>query len=206
MDYEDLARRLQAGEEQAFLDFANRFGRELRWLFNHKGLHAFEAEDLAVTAVTDIALKVDRYQQMEQGGFRAWVLTVATRMAMDWHRARQAAFADELPEDLTDPRATTFADEIILDQDGADDDDEQPAHPIGERDQALHDGLGQLSADDRMIVEFRDLGSPLPYEEIGARLGISPGAARVRHHRALKRLEAILRNDPRLSIPATTGK
>jgi RNA polymerase sigma-70 factor (ECF subfamily) len=47
--------------------------------------------------------------------------------------------------------------------------------------------LGKLVADDRAIIEWR-VSQDLSYPEIAARLGITPNAAKVRCHRALKRL------------------
>lgn len=52
-------------------------------------------------------------------------------------------------------------------------------------------GLASLSAAERDVVELRVIDE-LDYEEIGARLKITPAAARTRVHRGLSRLGQLM--------------
>ena len=70
-DLENLARQMQEDDEGAFKKFASTFGPQLRGWFFHHGLNRSDAEDLAVSCITDFALKIDRYRPMEKGGLRA---------------------------------------------------------------------------------------------------------------------------------------
>ena len=60
-----------------------------------------------------------------------------------------------------------------------------------ERQAGVREALGRLEEDDRRLLEmtYRD---ELSSEEIGRRLGATPGAVRVRRYRALRRLAALL--------------
>jgi RNA polymerase sigma factor (sigma-70 family) len=183
MDYEELARRLQSREEQAFLDFVEAFGRLGRAFFLSAGLPPFEAEDLARSCMTDIPLKVRKYQQTDDGSFKAWVFALMRNAAMDWKRRRQRNPLDPLPDDLPDAAILEITPRVM-------------------RVAAVHEALARLSAEDRQVVELRDLAGAYTYKEIGVLVNISETAARVRHHRALKRLAAMLREDPRIDVPA----
>ena len=52
--------------------------------------------------------------------------------------------------------------------------------------------LGSLSETDRQIIHLRYFQGCQSFEDIGRRLNLSEGAARVRHHRALQSLEPLL--------------
>ncbi len=68
----------------------------------------------------------------------------------------------------------------------------EPVRDLVERQQEWHtcrDALARLSRRDREIIELRYL-EDLEYEQIVARLGITPGAARKALHAALGRLRA----------------
>ncbi len=76
---------------------------------------------------------------------------------------------------------------------GAGDGGEGPLSALlsAERRASVIKALERLESDDRQLLEmtFRD---DLDSEDIGRRLGVTPGAVRVRRHRALKRLASAL--------------
>jgi RNA polymerase sigma factor (sigma-70 family) len=95
---------------------------------------------------------------------RSWLLTIAHRKAIDYHRAngRRPIPVGEVPEAAT--------------KDG-----------IPEPDQRLWAAVGALPPKQRAAVALR-YGSDLPHSEIAAALGCSPEAARRSLHEGLKRL------------------
>ena len=95
---------------------------------------------------------------------RGWLLTIAHRKAIDFHRAhgRQPIPVSEVPE--------------VPVEDGF-------AFP----DERLWAAVGALPPKQRAAVALR-YGSDLPHAEIGAALGCSPEAARRSLHEGLKRL------------------
>src|SRR5436309_5189539 len=100
-DLEMLSQRMAAMEEDALREFGDRFGPRFRSFFLSHGLPVADAEDLAVSCVTDIALKIGRYDPERGGRFEAWVFTLARRGLVDWWRRYRPA--ETLPEHLTAP-------------------------------------------------------------------------------------------------------
>jgi len=178
-DYDALSRRMVAMEEAAFCEFAKGFGPRFRAFFLNRGLSAAEAEDLAVSCVTDIALKVEKYSRDRGGRFEAWVFTLARHALMDWYRRRRVM--SSIPEYLTVPEAQG-----------------EEAEPSTDLIDAVREAVSKLSEGDQVLVQFRHLGEAWSYADIAERLGIQPEAARVRHHRALRRLKSLLSPDPRV--------
>jgi len=70
-------------------------------------------------------------------------------------------------------------------------DDPLAALVSGERQEIVRQALERLQGEERQLLEmtYRD---ELSAEEIGRRVGATPGAVRVRRHRALRRLAALL--------------
>jgi RNA polymerase sigma factor (sigma-70 family) len=178
-EIDSLATGMLALEDEAYNEFARIFGPRLRALFIRQGLTMADAEDLAVSCVTDIALKVEKYKQISEGGFGAWVFTLARHALADWRRSHHPT--EELPDDL--------AAQLI-----PADDEEQNLDAI----LAVREALAQFSEMDQSLILLRNLGDEYSYAELSERLGISREAARVRHFRALKRLKVILEKDPRI--------
>ncbi len=176
---EDLATRMLGFEEEAFIEFAEIFGPRLRAFFIRRGLNAGDAEDLSVSCVTDISLKVNKYTTVREGGFTSWVFAVAHHSLADWWRSHRAS--EPLPETLAAPPLP-------------DDESEGTSEVV----LAVRQALTLLSESDRAVILLREMGANYTYDEIGERLSIRTEAARVRHHRALKKLKAILEDDPRI--------
>jgi RNA polymerase sigma factor (sigma-70 family) len=179
IDIEDLARRMSAFDELAFKEFADMFGPRFKALFSRRGLPMAEAEDLSVSCVTDIALKVNKYRPTEGGSFEGWVFTLAHRYLIDWWRARRATVP--LPDGLA--YIPTSSEEF-----------EPNLNAVF----AVRDAMAQLSETDQLLIRLRNLGEEYSYDEIGRRLGLRADTARVRHFRAMKRLKIILEKDSRI--------
>lgn len=169
-----------AAEVQAFQEFASIFGPRLRAFFVTRGLRVFEAEDLAVSCVTDISLRVEKYRHQENGGFEAWVFTVARNLLSDWRQSQVTA--EPLPDDLEAP-------------DPSDEETESDTSIV----LAVRQTLGQLSETDQLIIRLRYLEEDRSFAEIGNLLGVKAVTARVRLHRALQHLESALKQDHRIT-------
>jgi len=176
---DDLANRMRALDEKSFHEFAGFFGPRFKSLFIRKGLVESDAEDLAASSITDIALKIDKYRITQDGSFKAWVYKLAYHCLVDWWRGRQATIA--LSDDLNN--SSVSADEI-----------ESNLEVI----LAVRDSMAQLSKIDQTLIKLRNLEMSYSYEEIGESLRMRAGTARVKHSRALKRLKKILEKDSRI--------
>src|ERR1051326_5065991 len=90
---ERLAQRMCAFEPQAYKGFSDLFVLEIKLYFIRCGLIFSDAEDLTVSCITDIALQMDRYRQIEGVGFAAWVLTLVRYALVDWLRSRKESLS-----------------------------------------------------------------------------------------------------------------
>ena len=179
INMEDLAQRMSTLDETAFSEFSEIFGPRFRRNFVKRGLNITDAEDLSVSCITDIALKANQYPPAN-GNFEAWVFTLARNYVVDWWRSRQqlsAELSDDLP--LQTPEAETV-------------------EPNMDVVSAVREAMENLSEGDKQIIRVRDLEGASTFAEIGKELKITAGAARVRHMRALERLEALLDQDIRI--------
>jgi hypothetical protein len=68
-DIESLPARMAALEDDGFREFALYFGPRFRAFFLRRGLPEMEAEDLSVSCVTDVSLKIDKYDPHRGGHF-----------------------------------------------------------------------------------------------------------------------------------------
>jgi len=191
---EDLVRRLLLPEEQAYLDFAQLYGgRFYRYFLSH-GIPSVDARDLAADCVTDIPLRAHKYKVQKDGSFHAWVMALMRNAAADWWRRNGNKRSDPLPEDLPGQAGVRRSEDRSM---------------IA----AVHEALEQLSVEDHIVVELRYLGEERTFAEIAEFLGrlypdrgvVTAGSVRVRHHRALKRLEQHLSRDTRIRLRRGTG-
>lgn len=177
IDLDELPKRMKALEKDAFRDFMLAFAFRLRRIFRHWGLQYVDAESLATSCLTDIALKVDQFSSRGPGSFERWVLHLARNSWIDEWRKRD--------------RASPLADPMRYWYEVPDFEEADPA-VAG----AVAKALAQLSAADQTIIRLRHLEVEQSFAEIGEKLGLQEGAVRVRHHRALKKLEDFLANHP----------
>lgn len=180
---EDLWQRMVLLEDNAYREFSDLFGWRFRSFFMSRGVPMAEAEDLAVDCVTDVALKVNRYDP-EKGRFGAWVYTLARHALADWWRRHRTS----LPLSDETAAAEYQRDSIA----------EEPTERQTDIVDAVREAMAQIPEHDQILVRMRELESDQPYSAIAKRLGIRTGTARVRHHRALRRLKTILGKDPRI--------
>ena len=169
-DFDRWARLVSHGDELAAREFADWAGPALRAFFHNRGMSWDAAEELAVTCVTDVVLKV---QEGGFGGgrFDSWIFALAKNRQIDLIRREERRKAwhqgwEDMRKAAVLPVATDIAD-------------------------AVHNALRTLSETDQAILAARYNGDE-SFSEIGKRLGLSAGNARIRHHRALKVLARLL--------------
>jgi DNA-directed RNA polymerase specialized sigma24 family protein len=172
----ELPERMMAGEEIAYGEFADEFGGRLRKYFIRKGLPVTEAEDLADGCIAQAALRISQYRNVPGIAFSAWVYGIGRHALADWRERfhETEPFSDDIPAQ------SLFSGDV--------DGDIQIAL-------AVRKGLAKLSAAERTIIRLRDMTDGWDFAAIGKKIGTSAGAARVRHLRALRRLERILGAD-----------
>jgi RNA polymerase sigma-70 factor (ECF subfamily) len=130
-----------------------------------------DAETVVQTTFIKACAALDDFRG--DSSIASWIYRIATNEALMLHRRRRphvslAVLADAAAPD--DPLRAVLSVEL--------------------RELLVH-ALAQLPANLRMVVQLRDIDS-LSTEETAARLGITPGAVKVRLHRARARLRTIL--------------
>lgn len=131
-----------------------------------------EAEDLAQIALERAVRALPRFDP-RRGELGGWLWRIVVNAARDAGRA--ARRRQLLLERVRLQRTPPAADDI----------------PLGISDERLLAAIRRLGPVHRALIGLR-FGADLAYDDVGAALGLSPGAARVATHRALRTLRAAL--------------
>jgi RNA polymerase sigma-70 factor (ECF subfamily) len=190
-DLAELVKLAKRGDDDAFerlvvATFSDLYALAYRLVGN-----ADDASDV----VQEAYLRAYRYLRKFRGdaSFRTWTYRITANCAATLlarrARTRQVELDDELP--LADLRPER--------------DPEAAANATADRDR-LVGALGELPETLRLVVVLRDVYD-LPHEDIARELGISPTAAKVRLHRARRRLREqlfpVAAQSPAGTVPAT---
>ena len=167
-DPDELVGLMQAGDLEALDRITRCFADRLLAV----GRRRCRNDDDARDAVQDTLLQAGQHLRdfRGEGSLEGWLVRMVANAC---HRMRRGRKNDAALHDT----------EAVL-RDGAGSPEEQVA--VGQLTEALGDVLGELSPDDRLLVLLAD-GEGWTGPEIAERLGITPGAARVRLHRARAR-------------------
>jgi DNA-directed RNA polymerase specialized sigma24 family protein len=176
INLDDLPARLRTSVREAFNELAIALGPRLRGFLRARGCSPADAEALAVSCLTDIALKIDRFTPQGPGSFEAWALRLTERV----HNKAWQANRPDRTVPLTGAEANLEAD------------------PEPEVIAAVVAAVERLETTDREIVRLRLFGPGEPFTAIAAQVELTEGAARTRFHRALKELEEALSVRPEI--------
>ena len=173
------------GDLEAFGRLYDRFGPALfRFLLRLLRDRA-AAEDLA----QQVFLRVHEARGAfdPRRSFRTWIFTIARRLAVNWAARAGSAPTDTDPPDLEDEAPS-------------------PEHRAIVRDEvrAVERALSYLSREDAEVLLLARYEG-LSYEEVGEVVGCTSDAAKMRVHRALKRLAERLPEAPRRAAKPLKG-
>jgi RNA polymerase sigma factor (sigma-70 family) len=143
--------------------------------------------DELLQTVVGRAYELAAREPAPRANIRAWLFRIAANVIKEFRRQRRleqqriVPIGQIMPREREDDEAffTLFSRQIAT---------ADPTQQVELREE-LQEALSRLSADDRRILSLCWIYG-LQYQEIANLLKISPGAARVRHSRALKRLQA----------------
>ncbi|MCZ7649387.1 MAG: sigma-70 family RNA polymerase sigma factor [Planctomycetota bacterium] len=173
---EALRRLAQGRDAEAWAALLARHGAEIhrvaRRILRDEGL-AEDASQETLLVLRDYAGRFQPSGKEPDEVARGWVLRIACSTALQMSRSRKRAKA-------RDARGAGARPEPPADG---------PSEHAEEREarEAALDELARLPEDQRMPLVLHYFGG-LEYERIGAQLGCTPGAARVRAHRGLENL------------------
>jgi len=167
---DDLPEQMKRMEEAAVGAFVTLFAPILCKFFSNHGVPWPDWEDLAFGCVEDIVLfKIHKFTSQGPGTFKAWVFCLARHRAADYW-ARRPPATEPLPSEVSS-----------LPEESMDGRDEIRAAGVAA-------GLAELSEGDQAIIRLHHFENK-SFAEIDGELQLPKDRARVRHHRALKRLK-----------------
>jgi RNA polymerase sigma factor (sigma-70 family) len=187
MDIEQIAQRMIHSNEQAYREFARYFGPRFRSYFMKSGLSESESEDLAVSCISDVGIKIHQYKQKTNGSFQAWVYTFARNALADWYRKREMTV--QLHENIAisddDKSNSKYWISILV---------------------IVEDLMRTFNEIDRCIIQLRYFGGEYSFREIARRVKLKETNVRVRHHRILQKLREQLEPIPQIQAVLTQRK
>lgn len=174
VDEEQLMEAWVAGDAVAFERLFRLLAPSVHAFFARTVSHGAVAEDLLQTTFLKLHRARGSWRRGER--LRPWVFTIAARVRADWLR-RNWRVETELDDDaLPDPDAEG---------------DPADAPSARERSERVRVALERLSGPQRVVVHLHRF-EELSFAEIGAAMGISEGAAKLRAFRAYARLRKLL--------------
>lgn len=163
---------LQKGSDEAFFILVDRLLGPMSRFLIKMGVPEADAEEIASDVFMKVQKSIGSFTPSPRGRLTTWIFEIGKNCAIDYHRASKRA-AEELQafaEEVSRHSGKTFA------------------KKNEEAVQWLLDRLSAMEEDERNILLWR--AQDFSYDEIAEWLGISEGAARVRHKRALDKLKA----------------
>jgi RNA polymerase sigma-70 factor, ECF subfamily len=176
----DLLARAAAGDDSAWAQLVNLYARRLFALARSRLGSVDLAEEIVQSVLVTVATKVTAGEYAESGRFESWLFRVAMNRIRDEIRRQRRSIVETngyLPEQA-EPEDGRIGD--------TGDDD-------GQKD-ALRVALGKLPEADREVIELRHHGA-MSFKEIAAMTGEPMGTLLARHHRALRKLRAMIEKD-----------
>ncbi len=168
----ELVRACLDGDEPAWKELVERYGRLVYSIPFRYGLNTADADDIFQDVFVIVHRRLDTLK--DQTLLASWLITVTVRETQRWckHARNHSTLDDRAP-------------------DGA----QPPLEQVQqwERQHAVHQALAQLDPRCREILDalFLD-GHPTSYEQLAVRLGVTPGSIGPWRARCFKKLEAIL--------------
>jgi len=175
----DLVARCQQGEEGAWSDLVESYGRKVYAIAWHFTYDRSEAEELTQECFLKLWENLDRYEPSE-ASLLAWIAALSRNLCIDHYRKRRREKGFRF---LSDEAVTSLL---------AAGDDPQADAVRRERTRLLLEALADLPDELAEVVMLRDLDG-LDYREIGEFLKLPDGTVKSRLNRARIELARTIR-------------
>jgi RNA polymerase sigma-70 factor (ECF subfamily) len=183
----ELVGRCQRGEDGAWAELVDRYGKKVYAIAYHLCYDRAEAEELTQDCFLKVWENLDRYEPSE-ASLLAWVAALSRNLCIDHYRKRRREKGFHF---ITDDAVAPLL---------AGTDDPQADAVRSQRVRLLLDAIGELPDELAQVVLLRDLDG-LDYREIGDFLSLPDGTVKSRLNRARIELAKIVRN----RVGAPTG-
>jgi RNA polymerase sigma-70 factor, ECF subfamily len=164
----------QAGDRDAFTELYRLYVRDVYRFVSRRTVSADEAEDVVQETFLRALRGIGQYE-WEGVDFRAWLVRIARNVLVD--RSRTATLRRTADEAFTQGRPvhTPSPEDVAIGLWASEAAEALRALPVGQRDVLLLRTLDGMSVEETALV-----------------LGVSRGAVRVAHHRAVRRMRRLL--------------
>lgn len=171
-----IVQRAASGEEAAWVELVEMYGRRVFALAKSRIRRADLAEEIAQSVFATVAIKLRDGGYTDRGRFEAWLFRIAmNRIRDEIRRERRHAVP-------TDPAGFGGL--------GGKDPDQDRDTDLGELG-LLRRAMGELGDTDREVIELRHHGE-LSFKQMAEMLDEPMGTLLARHHRALRKLRGIM--------------
>ena len=192
-EIEELLRRVGLGDDRALQRLLDLHRDRLRGLvavrMDRRLAPRIDPSDIVQEALADASRKLPGYLRDRPLPFYPWLRRLALERVIQAHRRHLRSpvrsVGREEPEELPLPDESAWR---LVDRLAASDTSPSQALIEDERRRQLLDALGQLASIDREVLTMRYL-EELSFGEIAEALGLGLGAVKMRHLRALRRLQ-----------------
>jgi RNA polymerase sigma-70 factor (ECF subfamily) len=174
VDEEALMEAYAAGDAAAFQRLFRALAPSVHAFFVRSVGRGAVAEDLVQTTFLKIHGARATWRRGER--LRPWVFAIAARVGIDWLRRQGRWAGDEIDEELPDPERRHDPGDAAVGR---------------ERAGRVREALERLPEPQRVVIHLHRF-EELSFAEIGAALGISEGAAKLRAFRGYAQLRGLL--------------
>lgn len=186
----DLVSRCRAGDDRAWAEIVEKYGKKVHAIAWHLTYDRAEAEELTQDCFLKIWENLDRYEPTE-ASLLAWIAALSRNLCIDHYRKRRREKGFRFLSDEA-VAATLPASE-----------DPQADAVRRERARLLLDAIGELPDELAQVVMLRDLDG-LEYKEIVDFLNLPDGTVKSRLNRGRIELAKIIRG--RIGTPDTPAR
>lgn len=177
-----LVHQASQGHEDAWRGLVDAYSRRVFAMARSRLNDDDLAEEITQSVFVTVATKLCKDGYNEQGRFEPWLFRITMNRVRDEFRRRKRHAKPTDPSHLQDTRmdqSSTQTQQSTSDTQSA----------------SLKDAISQLNDTDREIIELRHHGQ-LSFKQISELLNQPVGTLLARHHRALKKLKAMMIPNP----------
>lgn len=181
----DLFTACRRGDESAWTDLVHRHKGRLEGLARYRGNDPSAAQDVVQHVFCDLFLRAESVHDADAVG--GWLSTATKRRGNRTSQAQRRIVPMSRPEAVVDH---TPVDEGLLRE---------------ERVDAVRRALAQLPATDQRLLALLFTEDDASYDKIAAELGCPIGSIGPTRGRALRRLKALLAQDPLFAVAGASA-
>ncbi|MDE0483596.1 MAG: sigma-70 family RNA polymerase sigma factor [Candidatus Poribacteria bacterium] len=182
IDDEMLVAQFKSGSQKAFDELMKRYERRIFGYLLRSVRNYEDAEDLTLEVFFKAYRALDSWEPKAK--FSTWLYTIASNLAIDYHRskARQPVYVFE-DEDVIEARLV------------ATDISSNPEKQLEEKERGriIREAVDELSSKQKAVFMLTRYEG-LQIREVAEALGMAEGTVKIHLHRAMKKLQTLLRS------------